>query len=119
MILILGQEFIMQFFFFVIIALIIVMFIVESPRVKNSREKSNGQKTKVNVGDIRFTSHALQRLNERGIDVEEIERMILDPSSKAAIEENGNIRLEKNGIVVIFRKELMGILVITIFSDNK
>ncbi|OAA31082.1 hypothetical protein AT15_08895 [Kosmotoga arenicorallina S304] len=108
----------MQFFFFVIIALIIAMFIVESPRIKKSPKESAGQKMITDIGDIRFTAHALQRLNERGIGIEEIKKIIMDQSSKAVLEKNGNIRLEKDGIVVIFRNEPMGVLVITVFFNN-
>ncbi|AKI97200.1 hypothetical protein IX53_04540 [Kosmotoga pacifica] len=100
--------------FFIIVALIILALVLERSPRKHSRTREQ----KIDLGNIRFTPHALQRLNERGISTETVINVISDPSSQATIEENGNIRVQKAGLVIIFRKEINGILVVTVFRDE-
>ncbi len=93
------------------IATFVVAFLVKQRQTEQPTEPPTGEIV------FEYSIHAVQRMEERDISQEKVEKIVQDPASKAFAQSGGRLRITDGELTVIAKLSGRKIVIMTVFYD--
>ena len=101
----------------IIIFVIIVLYLLLKPRKHRIGSKAIHI---ASVGkNLYLSTHAMQRLKERGVEIRKLKEMLESKNSKAIMQPNGRIKITNGKITAVLALNANDLVLVTVFKNVK
>lgn len=99
------------------------MFLYFVLRIGKREDEEEGEPRRLYIKTLERSlyvkPHAVQRIVERGISFESLERMLESPESAAVVQKNGRIRVTDGKITAVLEPDGDDLLLVTTFRNGR